>query len=199
MNTSSIRPLVLAALGAWGCRSTQSTATYAFTPVDLRAWGNADAQLDYNGQANFGGGELTSGFTPDPWAFPLTAGGGRNPLNVADLRMRDSATGTACSRPFVTRRPDFHFFFNASTVFSLLRFYVFTTNGADATLVIREPNGHWRCNDDHGRSGWEYPRMPSLDFRQPPAGRYDIWVGTVDATANNPAQLYVTEVDAHHL
>ena len=24
-------------------------------------------------------------------------------------------------------------------------------------------------------------------------------VGTVDATANNPAQLYVTEVDSHHL
>ena len=41
--------------------------------------------------------------------------------------------------------------------------------------------------------------MPTLDLHQPPAGRYDIWVGTVDATANNPAQLYVTEVDSHHL
>ena len=164
----------------------------------MRAWGAADSTLDFNGQANFGGGELTSGFRPDPWAFPLTAGGGRNPVNIADLRMRDSEAGTPCGRSFVTRRPDFHFFFNASTVFSLLRFWVLTANAVDATLVIREPNGHWRCNDDHGRAGWDAPHMPAIDFRQPPAGRYDIWVGSFDASANNPAQLYVTEVDDHH-
>jgi hypothetical protein len=189
--------ILVASLLVGGCAGSHR-ATYAFTQSDVRAWGQADSALDFNGNANFGGGELTSGFTPDPWAFPLTAGGGRNPVNIADLHMLDSETGSPCGRSFVTRRPDFHFFFNAGTVFSLLRFYALTQNDVDATLVIREPNGHWRCNDDHGHAGWGSPHMPALDFRQPPAGRYDIWVGTFDASANNPAQLYVTELDSRH-
>jgi hypothetical protein len=199
MNTHWILLLFVGSLGASGCATTVRPPTYAFTASDVHAWNHADTLLDFNGDANFGGGELTTGFTPDPWAFSLTAGGGHNPINVADLHMLDSETGTPCTRAFVTRRPDFHFNFNTGTAFSLLRFYVFTTNNADATLVIREPNGHWRCNDDHGRAGWEYPRMPTVDLRQPPAGRYDIWVGSFDASANNPAQLYVTEVEANHL
>ena len=67
----------------------------AFTPTaeDIAAWQHATTVLDFNGQANAGGGALTTGFTPDPWGFPLTAGGGRNPTNVADLNMRDEVTG----------------------------------------------------------------------------------------------------------
>lgn len=198
MQTPSITVLLASALIAAGCASTPRGPSYAFTAGDTRAWATADSTLDFNGEANFGGGQLTSGFTPDPWAFPLTAGGGRNPINIADLRMHDSDTGSPCGRSFVTRRPDFHFHFNAGTVFSLLRFYVLTDAAVDATLVIREPNGHWRCNDDHGRAGWGAPHMPALDFHQPPAGRYDIWVGSFDASANNPAQLYVTEIDDRH-
>ncbi|MBP6830916.1 MAG: hypothetical protein KA978_09030 [Deltaproteobacteria bacterium] len=198
MQTPSITVLLASALIAAGCASTPRGPSYAFTAGDTRAWATADSTLDFNGEANFGGGQLTSGFTPDPWAFPLTAGGGRNPINIADLRMHDSEGGTPCGRSFVTRRPDFHFQFNAGTVFSLLRFYVLTDAAVDATLVIREPNGHWRCNDDHGRAGWGAPHMPTLDFHQPPAGRYDIWVGSFDASANNPAQLYVTELDDRH-
>lgn len=68
----------------------------------------------------------------------------------------------------------------------------------DATLVIHEPKGHWRCNDDHHRAGWEHPLMPTIDFHNPPGGRYDIWVGTYDATANNPATLFVTEREGNH-
>lgn len=189
-------PVVLSSM-LFGCYLGRPPA-YAFTEADVRGWNHASTVLDFNGEANFGGGQLTSGFTPDPWAFPMTAGGGRNPINIATLGMRDSETGTPCGRSFVTRRPDFHFTFNASTVFSLLRFWVLTGNGTDATLVIREPNGHWRCNDDHGRA-WRYPTMPAIDFWHPPAGRYDIWVGSFNASANNPADLFVTELDEHHL
>lgn len=198
MQAPSITVLFVSALVAGGCATTSRGPSYAFTSGDVRAWATADSTLDFNGEANFGGGQLTSGFTPDPWAFPLTAGGGRNPINVADLRMHDGDTGAPCGRSFVTRRPDFHFVFNAGTVFSLLRFYVLTDAAVDPTLVIREPNGHWRCVDDHGRAGWGSPHMPTLDFHQPPAGRYDIWVGSFDASANNPAQLYVTELDSRH-
>ena len=165
---------------------------------------NAEAQrggrfpLDYNGRANYGGGTLRTGFTPDPWGFRLSAGGGRNPVDVASLNIRDAVSGEACSRSNVTRRPDFHFTFAAGTSFPTLRFYVVTENNADATLLINDPNTEWRCNDDHHHEGWGNPLMPAIDFHNPPAGRYDIWVGSFDASANNPAQLYVTEVDDRH-
>jgi len=172
--------------------------TPTFSAEDIANWNAARRVLDYNARSNHGGGELRTGFTPDPWPFRLTAGGGRNPVNVADLNIRDSVSGDRCGRSFVTRRPDFHFNFAAGTTFQLLRFYVITENNADATLVINEPNGHWRCNDDHRRSEWGRPLMPVIDFHNPPAGRYDIWVGTYDASANNPATLYVTELDSNH-
>jgi hypothetical protein len=166
--------------------------------ADNAAWTQARTLLDYNARANFGGGRLTTGFTPDPWTFPLTAGGGRNPINVEDLHIRDSVSGEACGRSFVTRRPDFHFNFTAGTTFPLLRFYVLTQNNSDATLVINEPNGHWRCNDDHHHEGWGNSLMPTIDFANPPAGRYDIWVGTYDASSHNPSILHVTELDSNH-
>ena len=57
----------------------------------------------------------------------------------------------------------------------------------DTTLIVNTGNGQWRCNDDsHGG------RMPTGDFHNPPAGRYDVWVGTYDASSRNPATFNVT-------
>ncbi|HEY8427989.1 MAG TPA: hypothetical protein VIL20_06420 [Sandaracinaceae bacterium] len=154
--------------------------------------------LDYNARANHGGHTLRSGFVPDPWPFRLTAGGGRDAVNVADLGLVDAVTRQPCTRSFVTRRPDFHFTFEAGSSFRFVRFYVVTENGADATLLINQPDTTWRCNDDHGHSNWGNPLMPSIDIRNPVSGRYDIWVGTYDASSRNPATLYVTELESNH-
>jgi hypothetical protein len=154
--------------------------------------------LNYNADSNFGGSELTSGFSPDPWEFPLTAGGGSDFIDVATLGLIDDFSSEPCGRAYVTRKPDFHFTFEAGQ-YELVRFYVITENGADATLLINDPQGRWRCNDDHPEiEGWGNERMPSIDFNSPVTGRYDIWVGTYDQSAHNPANLYVTEVDANH-
>ena len=187
--------LVLLGGFATGC----ARRPYAATAADTAAWARASNALDPDGRPNFGGGELTSGFTPDPWPFRLTAGGGRNPTNIADFGMRDGYTGQACGRSYVTRNPDFHFNFRAGVVFNLLRFYVVADgDDVDATLVVHEPNGHWRCNDDHGHSDWTHPLMPVIDFHNPQAGRYDVWVGTYDTSSNNPAVFHVTELESNH-
>jgi len=153
--------------------------------------------LNYNDPSNFGGGELTSGFEPDPWGFPLTAGGGSDPVDIATLGLFDDATGEACGRAYVTRKPDFHFEFGAGN-YTLVRFYVVTENGADATLLINDPSGRWRCNDDHENPEWGNERAPVIDFTSPETGRYDIWVGSYDQSAHNPATLYVTELYENH-
>lgn len=167
-------------------------------PVRTTAQGRSP--LNVNARANFGGGRLRTGFTPDPWAFPLTAGGGARAVEVSTLGLVDAATHQPCGRSFVTRSPDFHFTFQAGQSFNLVRFYVVTDNGADATLLINQPDGQWRCNDDHGHSDWgsEHHLMPAIDFHQPQSGRYDIYVGTYDASARNPANLYVTELESNH-
>jgi hypothetical protein len=157
----------------------------------------AAAILNYNDPSNFGGGELTSGFEPDPWGFPLTAGGGSNPVDIATLGLLDDTTGEACGRAYVTRKPDFHFTFGAGD-YTLVRFYVVTENGADATLLINDPSGRWRCNDDHENPDWGNERAPVIDFTSPETGRYDIWVGSYDQSAHNPATLFVTELFENH-
>jgi hypothetical protein len=170
----------------------------------LLTGGEADAQrrrrvrLNYNARANYGQYTLQTGFTPDPWGFPITAGGGRNPIDVSQLGLSDSSTGQACSQSYVTRNPDFHFTFRAGSQFSLVRFYVVTQNNADATLLINQPDTRWRCNDDHGRGDWGNRLMPAVDFANPQSGRYDIWVGSYDMTSRNPGTLYVTELDSNH-
>jgi len=153
--------------------------------------------LNYDDPSNFGGGELTSGFEPDPWGFPLTAGGGTDPVDIATLGLMDDATGVACGQAYVTRKPDFHFEFAAGD-YTLVRFFVITDNDSDATLLINDPSGRWRCNDDHENPDWGHERAPVVDFTSPETGRYDIWVGSYDQSAHNPATLYVTELYENH-
>lgn len=197
MKTTSIAPiLALSLFSTFGCKV--QTGVYTPTSSDIAAWNHAFEVLDPDGPSNFGGDSLTTGFTPDPWGFRLTAGGGSNPLDVSTLGIVDASTGTRCSRAMVTRHPDFHFNFRAGVTFSMVRFYVLTENHADATMLINQPDRRWRCNDDHGHSGWGNATMPAIDFLSPQSGRYDIWVGSYDASAHNPATLYVTELDANH-
>ena len=158
----------------------------------------AQQVLNYNEEANFGGGELVSCFEPDPWGFPLTAGGGRDFIDIGTLSLLDEATGEACGQAYVTRKPDFHFTLTEAGQYSLVRFWVVTENDADATLLINDPSGRWRCNDDHGHEDWGVERAPAVDFTAPESGRYDIWVGTYEQSSNNPATLYVTEIEERH-
>lgn len=192
----TIALLATSLLTAAACK-TQATV-YTPTSQDLVAWRRAQDVLDPNAESNFGGDRLVTGFTPDPWGFHLTAGGGSNPIDVSTLAIVDARSGARCTRAMVTRRPDFHFSFQAGMTFSMVRFYVVTENNADATMLINQPDGRWRCNDDHAHSGWGHGTMPVLDFDAPQTGRYDIWVGSYDASAHNPATLYVTELERNH-
>jgi hypothetical protein len=144
---------------------------------------------DWRREPTFGATYLQSGFLPDPATYSLTAGGGANPVNVADLNISDAQSGQRCGQSFIARSPDFRFYFQEGSSFNFLRFYVVTHNGADATLLVNMPNTQWRCNDDSFGT-----LMPSLDFNNPPSGQYDIWVGTWDASSHNPATFYITEL-----
>lgn len=154
--------------------------------------GSALAQ-DWRREPTFGATNLTSGFVPDPAAYPLTAGGGSDPVDVSALGLHDVSTGQPCGQSFITRSPDFRFYFTPGADFDFMRFYVVTQNGADATLLINQPDASWRCNDDSFGT-----LMPAVDFSYPQAGQYDIWVGTYDASSHNPATFYITELEQNN-
>ena len=167
-----------------------STTAFALIATFLVS-GTAFAQSQWWNDPLQGETQLISGFTPDPASYDLTAGGGSNPQNVAELNYTDALDGTACAG-FVTRSPDFRFNYE-SGAFPFLRFFVQTHNGADAVLLINDSAGNWRCNDDSFGTF-----MPTVDFVAPASGQYDVWIGSYDASSGNPATLHITELESNH-
>jgi len=179
------------------------------TAEDQAAWEHAGTVLLFNNPANFPNNvpaarreqTVATGFTPDPHDYPMTAGGGAHPVNVADLHMKDGETGADCVG-YATANPDFKFNFQAGSTFPTLRFWVTPTDRSiDTMLIINTPGAAWRCNDDHGNAEWRSEQNwhdPVVDFHNPEAGRYDIWIGTYTAERNRPCTLHVTEVESNH-
>jgi serine protease Do len=116
------------------------------------------------------------GFRPDPFRVEAVTGGGE-----IDARTRN--LGGDCSGA-ITVQPDFRF--TALTPFDELHFiFIADAVTADAALVIRDPNGNYRCNDDsYG------VRNPTIDIEPAPAGDYNVWVGA--RTERVFGDLYVT-------
>jgi hypothetical protein len=141
--------------------------------------GALDAELD----PNYGTGELTAGFEPDPQELPVSAGGS---IDVS------ASLGGDCAG-FVTAAPDLEITWSGSTG-TLLRFYfVADVDGDDTVLVVNDPAGDWWCSDDsHGTFN------PTIDFSTGPDGTYDIWVGTYETDLLIPGILSITELDGNH-
>jgi Flp pilus assembly protein TadG len=51
----------------------------------------------------------------------------------------------------------------------------------DATLLVRDPSGHWWFNDDISSTNWN----PRLDMGHAPSGLYHVWIGHFSASACN--------------
>lgn len=59
---------------------------------------------------------------------------------------------------------------------------------ADTTLVVRDPNGVYLCNDDGGLN-----LNPELFISEPVVGRYEIWVGSFASGEAAQASLFIAE------
>jgi hypothetical protein len=115
---------------------------------------------------------LTEGFTPDPSIVPVTAGGAIQ-VSVG-----------SCSYGLIANAPDVDFYYTTSTDSDL---YIYANSGEDTMILVSRPNGSWICNDD------SIGLDPVVYIPRAPAGRYDIWVGTIGS--NGPATLYTSEID----
>lgn len=149
----------------------------------------AHAQAGLNADSNrssFGRAMLEKGFAPDPARHTIRSGGA---VHVMPLGL-----GAGC-RGWVTADPDFivHARGYSAKKKAILRFYVTATHRdgprptRDSTLVIRDPQGGWHCDDD---SGGHFD--PVVTVRRPRDGRYAIWVGSYERGRYVDGTLHIT-------
>ena len=141
-------------------------------------WGQALAQ-NWQGSPTYGEYTLSTGFTPDPASYALTAGGSNTATDI----------DPGC-RGFIADSPDVRVQFTAGSL--PLRFYVDDPTHADTTLVINGPDGQWYCNDD-----WGSTLQPVVDFTPAQSGQYDIFVGSYSEDEYPSVNLYVTELTSN--
>jgi hypothetical protein len=122
-------------------------------------------------RANYGEISLSAGFTPDPYAVNVQAGGSIN-------------APSGCSGS-ISEAPDFEVTYTAGSLPLIFR----TQSNSDTTLIINGPDGRWYCDDDGGDNLNAYIR-----FDKPSSGTYDIWVGTYGGGIT-PATLYISELN----
>ncbi len=132
--------------------------------------------LRTSASGTFGTVRLNTGFEPDPHDVTVQAGG---PIDAAN-GTGEGCVGMIAARPTVTLR------YRAGQ----LPLYISSESGDDGTLVVRDPSGHWVCDDDSGGN-----LNPSLRIESPASGRYQIWVGRF-GTENGTAEaiLHISEI-----
>ena len=131
---------------------------------------------DFRAEPRYAALELRVGFEPDPREVPVDAGGNR------DAR----AIHANCSGMIDFTRPDVNLSYTqGSGQFPL---YLGAVSRADTTIVVRDPEGNWHCNDDFEGLN------PGVVFQRPLFGNYSIWVGTLDRGPTQPAVVRISEV-----
>ena len=134
----------------------------------------------------FGTFQITNGFLPDPWIFTAIAGG-----------LVDSTTldlGPDC-RGFINDRPDINMEWVTDSSGPVRIFFI---SDEDTTLIIRDPEGNFICNDDNdfGTPADGSPinlLSPGVEIETPIEGTYNIWVGTFRDRSIGAGYLMVTE------
>lgn len=128
-----------------------------------------------------GTGDLGAGFLPDPYWRVLSGGG---TVSAAAVKTDDMCAG------FTTSTPDFRLNWSGQSTRLRFMFVPVEPEGVDTALIVRDPNGNWRCNLEFAPGFFD----PLVEFINPIPGEYTVWVA--DQTAPNTeiiGVLYMTE------
>lgn len=119
---------------------------------------------------------LATGFQPDPVVLSGVSGG---PVAAAEIAPGQPCVGYLPAQP--------SHLLQLQTYFANLRILV--NSGQDTTLVIRGPDGSFRCNDDAN------PQDLNPIVEGPfPAGVYQVFVGTYQPSIQAPYAIGFTEL-----
>ena len=136
------------------------SGTLHVTERDLGPTAVEAAELDYTAEPAYGSVALGAGFTPNPNVTDVLGGG-----SVDASYLGGDCIGQAASAP------DVRLTWSAGS--DWLRIFFNATEGGDASLLVKLPDGTWACNDDAGSLD------PSITLEDPAEGQYAVWVGSV--------------------
>ena len=98
------------------------------------------------------------------------------------LRAESAASGCA---GYVASAPDVSVIYSAGSLPLILS----ANSSSDTTLLVRDPNGSWYCDDDSGEGV-----NPSINLTKPVSGEYDIWIGVYGSDDIVDAALDISEL-----
>lgn len=183
VRSTAVPSLFVSLVALAGCGGGTATVVETTTPV---VTAQATPLIIGGSQANFGGAQLSTGFLPDPHQVQIVSGA--TPDNAVDINQLSLApANSGACRGYATHQPDY--IVQVQNPGQLLRFFV--NAPGDTTLVINDGAGRWWCSDDDGGN-----LNPLIDIANPPAGQYDIWVGSYQAGANIQGVLSVSELQS---
>lgn len=183
---SSVLFTLLAACGGGAAETSTTTTTTTTTTetVETSSSGGSGALIIGGASSNFGETHLSTGFLPDPHQVSLVSGASASSaVDVSSEGLSPHNAGVCTG--YATGVPDY--IVHLDSPGALLRFFVQAPG--DTTLVINDGAGNWWCSDDDGGN-----LNPLIDIANPPAGQYDVWVGSYEAGANISATLSVSEL-----
>lgn len=186
MRSTSLRSIAaFTCLAAVGCGGSVAPVAQSTMPVADEAPSASASFFQIGGsESNFGETSLSGGFLPDPFTVDVVSGStSEDEVDVSSQGLTTNNNGSCAG--YATREPDFILHFDNPG--EVLRFFV--TAGADTTLIINDGQGNWWCSDDDGGN-----LNPMIDVQNPPAGQYDIWVGSYAQDANIHGVLSITEL-----
>lgn len=145
----------------------------------LQPTSNNSVVLNFNNAPLFGARDLTPPFNPDPYVVQVQAGG-NEPITGTGI---SDPTGGSCAGFVNARQPDLSITYRGRTPMKMS-----IDSAADTTLIVNQPDGTWRCSDDTANNN----PNPSLYFREPQTGRYDVWIGTYNSGELPAAKFLMT-------
>lgn len=134
--------------------------------------------LNFNARPTITSTRLRAGFAPDPHVLDASAGG---PVSIAE------ETDFICAG-FADAAPSVRFDWSGDSN-TLQFFFRANESSGDATMLIRDPEGLFHCNDDVFPGNLD----PGLNFNNPAEGRYLIWLGTYREGETVRGQLEISE------
>jgi hypothetical protein len=157
--------------------ATLQISELGFGGSDSGGFGD-DVGVNPDGEPYYGSVSLVAGFSEDPHSIHVAAGGSN-----------DAASLDSACLGNIGSRPDFNLDYDAGG-FPL---YISAASDSDLTLVVRQPNGDYICDDD----GADEPLDPGITWTKPQSGTYNIWVGDYDGDETPDATLHISETGYH--
>ena len=162
--------------------------------------------LDAAAEPRYGSITLSGGFLPDPyWTF--AGAGGSLDVPAYDLQADIEnitfgsevgggslgASGTGECAGFTTPEPALTLDWSGRSTRLRIFFTAVTTGEANTSLIIQAPDLSWWCSRDFAPGFTD----PLIEFPNPAAGRYTIWVANeITRGASIPGAIHISERSA---